>query len=466
MGDTSGPSPRVAVAEASLKRELGLRDLTFFAIACIVGVRWVPMAAHAGPGTVTLWIIAAVFFLAPLATAVGALSAKYPGAGGLYYWTRGDFGPWHGFLCFWIYWLGLAFWFPTAALFYMSVGAYTLGPSYAHLADSRVFLIVGSLLAIWIALGTNMVGMRIGKWTENLGGAATWGLLAVFVTLATIVWMKRGPATPLHHVSDILPAWNWSTLNLGAASIAYAMTGLELIPFMGAEIRDPERTLKRAGWIASGFATLFYSTMTIALLVVLSPQAIDARYGFAQGAETAAKLIGTPWLTPLIALMVLLTGMGQFGGIGSSVSRLPFVVGVDHLLPEAVSRIHSRWHTPYVSMFMLGLVASFLLVILQLGDTLRAAYDTLVDLMVIAGFIPYIYIFGSGWVAKRRVSAICGWTVTAIALICSVVPSGEIHNVWLFETKLALVSAAMVATAWLLYRRGRRVLAASAPHHA
>jgi amino acid transporter len=446
-----------AQAEAGLKRELGLRDLTLFAIACIVGVRWVPMAAHAGPGTVTLWVIAAVFFVAPLAVAVGTLSAKYPGAGGLYYWTRGDFGPWHGFLCFWIYWIGIAFWFPTAAMFYMSVGAYTLGPSFAHLADNRVFLIVTSLAAIWIALGTNLVGMRIGKWTENLGGAATWGLFAVFVALAAIVWAKRGPATPLHSVSDILPAWNWSTLNLGAASIAYAMTGLELTAFMGAEIHSPERTLPRAGWIASGFATVFYAGMTLALLVVLAPAAIDERYGFAQGAETASRLIGTPWLTPVIALMVLFTGLGQFGSLGSSVSRLPFAVGVDGLLPAAVSRVHPRWHTPHVSIIMLGVVASFLLTVFQLGDTLRAAYDTLVSLMVIAGFLPYVYIFGSAWKAARRVSAMCGWAVTLIALVSSVVPTAEIHNVWLFELKLALGTAAMVASAWLLYRRGRRV---------
>jgi len=441
-----------AQAESKLKRELGLRDLTFFAITCIVGVRWVPMAAHAGPGSVTLWLLAAVFFVAPMAVAVGALSAKYPGSGGLYYWTRNDFGPWHGFLCFWVYWLGLAFWFPTAAMFYMSVGAFTLGPSYAYLADNRAFLILASLAAIWIALGTNLVGMRIGKWTENLGGAATWGLFAVFLALAAIVWAKRGSATHL----DIVPKWSWSTINLGAASIAYAMTGLELTALMGAEIRDPERTLPRAGWIASGFATVFYAGMTVALLVVLAPAAIDERYGFAQGAESAARLTGAPWLTAVIALMVLFTGLGQFGGIGSSVSRLPFAVGVDRLLPAAVSRVHPRWHTPYISILMLGVVASFLLTVFQLGDTLRAAYDTLVSLMVIAGFLPYIYIFGSAWKAARRLSAMCGWAVTAIALTCSVVPTSEIHNVWLFESKLALGTAAMVASAWLLYRRNKR----------
>jgi len=438
-------------SEPGLRRELGLRDITLFAIACIVGVRWVPMAAHAGPGTITLWLAAAVLFVAPLAVAVGTLSAKYPGAGGLYYWTRGDFGPWHGFLCFWIYWLGLAFWFPTASMFYMSIAAYGLGPNYAHLADNRTFLVTASLAAIWIALGTNLVGMKIGKWTENIGAAATWAIGIVFAILAGVVWVKRGPATHL----DIVPKWSFDTLNLGVATIAYAMTGLELAALMGAEIRDPERTLRRAGWIASGFAAVFYTGMTLALLVLLSPAKIDERYGLAQGGETAAALLNVPWLTPVIAVMVLFTGLGQFGGIGSSVSRLPFAVGVDKLLPTPFSKIHPRWHTPHVSIIALGLVASFLLVVFQLGDTLRAAYDTLVSLMVIAGFIPYIYIFGSAWVAGKRWSASGGWLVTILALICSVIPTGQVTHVVLYEFKLAAATAAMVVSAWLLYRRAQ-----------
>jgi amino acid transporter len=146
-----------------LKRELGLRDVTLFAIACMVGTRWIPAAAHAGPGSITLWLLAALLFMIPLAIAVAALSVKYPGAGGLYLWTRNDFGRWPGFLCFFTYWVGIAFWFPSAAMFYMSAGIYALGPAYVHLAGDRVVVLAISLVAIWFALGTNLVGMKVGK---------------------------------------------------------------------------------------------------------------------------------------------------------------------------------------------------------------------------------------------------------------------------------------------------------------
>ena len=131
-------------AQPGLKRELGLRDVTLFAVACITSARWIPIAAHAGPGSVTLWILAATLFMVPLTMAVAALVAKYPGAGGLYLWTRRDFGPWLGFLCFWVYWVGIAFLFPSAALLYVRAGFAMFGHSFAQLGENRFYLLAAS----------------------------------------------------------------------------------------------------------------------------------------------------------------------------------------------------------------------------------------------------------------------------------------------------------------------------------
>lgn len=160
-----------------LKRELGLRDLTLLAIACIIGTRWIASAAHAGPGSILLWLLAAVFFLIPLSIAIAVLTVKHPETGGLYRWTRADFGPWHGFLAFWVYWVGIAFWFPSAAMFYVSIAGFS---------QDRAGLVLVSLATIWIALGTNLIGVNIGKWTENLGASASWILGALLVTVAVL----------------------------------------------------------------------------------------------------------------------------------------------------------------------------------------------------------------------------------------------------------------------------------------
>ncbi|HLY20457.1 MAG TPA: APC family permease [Bryobacteraceae bacterium] len=433
-------------AAHQLRRELGARDITLFGITCIINLRWIPVAAHAGPGSLVLWLLAALLFAAPVAVAVGALSVKYAGAaGGLYVWTRGDFGRWHGFLCFWVYWMAIAILLPSAALFYMSAGLHILGP---QLAENRWYLVAVSLAAIWIALATNLLGVKIGKWTENIGGVSTWVLSALLLTVAVLVWMRRGSATPIH----LAPRWSWDTLSLWAG-IAYAMSGLEFIGMMGGEIRDPEHTLPRAGWIATAFVAVFYAASTLALLVLLRPENVTEMNGLAEGGDAAAAVFGTRWLSPVIALLILAGGLGQIGGFGAAVSRLPFAVGADGLLPPAFARVHPRWHTPHISIIVFGLVGSFLLVAMQLGDTMRAAYQSLLSLMVIVGFLPYLYIFGSAWKAGKRVSAVSGTAITALAIVCSLVPTADITSVWLFEAKLVAATGAVIASAWFVYRR-------------
>ena len=206
-----------------LRRELGLRDVTLFAIACMVSTRWIPAAAHAGPGSVTLWLLAAVLFAVPLAIAVATLSVKYPGAGGLYLWTRDDFGPWHGFLCFWVYWLGMAFWFPSAAMFYMSAGLDAAGPACAHLGENRV-VPDGRLAGGHLGGARHQPGRHESRQVDRECRAAP----------RPGSWPPAGrgggyrleTSRPGHAASHFRPRWNWGTVNFWS-SIAYGMSGLE-----------------------------------------------------------------------------------------------------------------------------------------------------------------------------------------------------------------------------------------------
>jgi len=434
-----------------LRRELGLRDLTLFLIALMVGPRWISVAAHGGPGSILIWILAALFMAIPLAIAVAALSAKYPGAGGLYIWARNDFGPWHGFLNFWVYWLSVCFLFPGAALFVLGIGVYSLGPAYAHLAENRWYMIGGSLLLVWIALGTNLVGINIGKWTENIGGAMPWMLGLLLCATATVLGLRHGSATPIT-LQSVWPVWNWDTMN-SVAAIAFAISGMEAAGMMAAEIRNPLRTIPRAAALSSVFVTIFYIASTISLMVLMSPGKISEINGLAQVSTPAGLELGIPWLAPAVVVLVVVNVVGAFGGLGSAVSRMPFAAGVDHLLPAAFGKLHPRWNTPYVAILSLGAAATFLLIAIQAGDTVKTAYRTIVDLTVITGFLPYLYIFLSAWKAQKWFSAAAGLAVSLLAIACSIVPPPDVTKVFLFEGKLALGTAATVASGWLIYRR-------------
>ena len=57
--------------------------------------------------------------------------------------------------------------------------------------------------------------------------------------------------------------------------------------------------------------------------------------------------------------------------------------GVDELLPAVFARVHPRWATPHFSILLLGAIASFLIIAVQTGESVRGAYNTLVSLMTI-----------------------------------------------------------------------------------
>ena len=144
------------------------------------------------------------------------------------------------------------------------------------------------------------------------------------------------------------------------AAIAYATSGMEGPAMMAGEVRDPERTMRRAGWIATGVAATVYVAATIAFLVVLPPDQISELNGYANVTHSAGQLLRAEWLSPLVAVLVLISGIGFIGGIGTATSQLPFAAAADGLLPKAFGRLHPKWGTPSVSIVALGLVATFL----------------------------------------------------------------------------------------------------------
>ncbi len=435
----------------ALRRELGLRDLVLFNIAAVVGIRWLAAAAHAGPGSLTLWALAAAFFFVPSALAVSRLTARHPEEGGLYVWTRRSFGDWHGFLCGWCYWLSNLFYFPNLLLAGISMAVYTLGPGYVHLADDRLFVVAVSLAVLWAALLTNLVGVRVGKWTENLGGLATYAAGGLLVALGAAAWLRHGPATPI----DPRVHWEWTKLNFWS-QIAFAFGGLELGAMMGGEIRDPARTVPRAAWLSGVAIAAFYMLGTLAMLALLPAGEVNIMNGLAQAGAAAGERLGWPWVAPVLALLITLGITGQLGAWIAGSARVPFAIGLDRYLPESFARLHPRWGTPFVALLTQGVACTVFLLLMQAGENLRTGYQLLVDMTVITYFIPFLYLFLSAFKHGRRGSAACGATVTAAALAFSLVPTAEAGSVWLFEAKLVGGCALLVAAARMFFARRAR----------
>jgi amino acid transporter len=234
------------------------------------------------------------------------------------------------------------------------------------------------------------------------------------------------------------------------------MTGIELIGMMGGEIADPQRDVRRAAWVATVFGCAFFISITLSLLVLSRPENLSEFYGVVQGGFIGGRLLGANILGGLVAILIIGNAIGQFGSCGTATSQLPLAAGVDSLLPSTFARVHPRWGTPYLSILLLGAVASFLILIIQTGDSMRGAYNALLSLMTIGSFLPFFYLYASAWKAGQRVIAAIGICVTASVLVCSAIPTEAVESLLLFEIKLILGTLGMIGSGWLIYRSSKR----------
>jgi glutamate:GABA antiporter len=218
-----------------------------------------------------------------------------------------------------------------------------------------------------------------------------------------------------------MPKANLDTLNFWS-QIAFAFIGLELAPIVSGEIRNPHRDLPRAAIIAGFASALFYLAVTTALLVLMRPEDINLMTGLAQAGYAGAQESGLPVLAVLLPALIAFALAGQLDAWIAGNTRLPCAIGLDNYLPPAFSRIHPRWGTPCVSLIVQAVATTLFLLMAQWGETVTAAYQIMVDMMVIVTFIPFLYIFAAGFRFGNRIAATSGLAVTLLAIAFSALP--------------------------------------------
>jgi glutamate:GABA antiporter len=469
----SAPSPQDF--KSQLRKTMGFWDVLLFNIATVLGPRWIAAAGHNGTSSISLWIIAAVFFFIPGALVINELSSRFPQEGGLYAWSKEAFGDFHGFIAGWTYWIYTVFYFPGLLLASASMAAYIMGGRGAALAQDRTFLLSVSLGLLLVAVVLNIIGLNIGKWLQNAGGVGTYIPLVILAVVALFVGIRNGSATHFTF-HNMMPSWNWSTVNFWS-QIAFAFTGLELVSAMSEEVRDPQRTLPRAVFGAGALIALMYIAGTFAILTLMPAGNVDPQSGVFSAITIGSMALRIGFLGVLAAVLVT---FGNAGGVGSTVAgiaRVPFVVGIDRYLPAAFGKIHPKWKTPYISILVQAGVSGLILLVSQINSpTVVEAYQFLIDAAIILYFIPFLYMFGAviklayrsdrnrnphavlipGGIGGTWICGGLGFAVVLLGIIVSAVPPGESVNKIGFEIKLIGGTVISILLGLVLYWRGAR----------
>jgi basic amino acid/polyamine antiporter, APA family len=331
----STPSP---AGERELVRAIGVRGLTANIVNATVGAGIFVLPGlvardlgAAAPLAYLACALAMTFIIASIAMAGSRVSLT----GGIYAYVEVAFGPLVGFLIGFLVWLSCVL----------------AAASVASALAASVALSVPAFQATAVrALGLGLVFATLA--VVNVRGVAIGARLVEIITIAKLLPLLLLVAVGLSWVRPEHLAIEWAAPDrIGTASLTllFAFVGIEIALAPSGEVRDPARTVPRAVFLALGLTTLLYLLLQLVAYAVLGPALgtfVDAPL-----AEVAARTLG-PLGKSLIVVGGVISMLGFLTSDALGTPRSLYAFARDGLLPAALARLHPRFHTPWLAIFV------------------------------------------------------------------------------------------------------------------
>jgi len=466
----------VEAHSASLKKELGVRDLALTQILFIVGLTWIGVAGKLGPPHVVFWLLALVLFYLPSAVVVIYLNRLMPLEGGLYQWAKLGFNQTVGFLLAWNLWLYVIVFTSEIGLQCATYLSYAIGPKAAWMTSSSWFVALSAAVILSLMVVTSTIGLSVGKWVHNTGGIF---MITIFgaVVLLPLIGLLTGTLAEYHPFRTRIPELSLYNLNILGKMGFGALGGFEYMAILAGETNAPSRSVTRSVFIAAPVIALMFVLGTSTVVAYVPNDTIDLIGPVAQVLRIGFGPFGiaAPMVTAAI-LMTLGMRIGQASVAFTAVTRLPMVAGWDHLLPPWFSRLHAVYKTPVNSIAVVG-AASFGIAMLSLiGVGQAEAFQLVFNASGIFYALTYVVMFAIPLVGLRgvsprpplwlRLASLSGLLMTALYIVLSVFPIIKVESVSTFALKITLMIVAMnlIGIAILFSgRQGSGQSAAAAP---
>jgi glutamate:GABA antiporter len=471
MAGTIGDSLRVEEANnlshsSALPKELGIVDLVFAQILLVMVPEFFGASVKAGPSHVVLWLLAVIFFFAPVALVVVYLNRRMPLEGGLYEWARLSFNDWIGFLTAWNLWLFIVLYYAMIGLVATTFFSYAMGPQAAWIASSKWIILAVSAGLIGALVCVARLGLRVGKWVGNAGSALTVLTICVLIAMPMIQsW--RGILPGFHPLRLVMPAFTLFNFNVFSKMTFGALCGFEYVAIFAGECRSPGRNIARATMVAAPVIVLLYILGTSAMLAYVSPESVDVIAPMPQALKQGLHSYGfLSILVPVSILLLLMNYISTFSVQFSGNARLPMVAGWDHLLPPWFTRLHAKYRTPVNSILFAGGITLAASIAVLIGVSEQEAFELLQSWSFTFYALTYLVLFAIPLLARKdtgirpalwlRLAAASGFVLTLLFVLLSVLPIIDVQSPWEYALKTVAVILGANILGFALYRMGVR----------
>jgi APA family basic amino acid/polyamine antiporter len=184
--------------------------------------------------------------------------------------------------------------------------------------------------------------------------------------------------------------FGWSGVLRGAGVIFFAYIGFDAVSTSAQEARNPQRDMPRGILGSLAICTVLY-VLVSGVMVGLVPYRtmLNEPAPLVIAIEAAAgRAAGTSWSGVMEIVKILVT-VGALAGLSSVMvvmmlaqPRIFLAMSKDGLMPAWAGRVHPRFHTPYVSTIVTGVIVA-----LAAGLTPIGTLGTLVSIGTLMAFV-------------------------------------------------------------------------------
>jgi amino acid transporter len=376
-----------------LRGAISLNMINMIGVGPFVTLPLIVLAMH-GPQAILGWILGAV--LAACDGLVWAeLGAAMPKAGGSYEYLRTIYGPrrWGRFLSFLYIWqlsfsaplsiasgcVGLAqyagYLWPALRKVYFSYQLPIPVP-FVRTLPLAIQLGPGTLVAMLCCVIAAFLLYRNIESVTRFSGLLWLGVMGTMtaVILTGLLHFHFNLAFGFPAGAFQLSSGFFTGLGAALLIATYDYWGAYNINFLGAEVRDPGRTIPRAIVWSVGLVAALYLLMNTSVLGTMPWQELIGQAGANARLSVAAVVVQRAYgalAGRIVALLVVWTAFASVYALLLGYSRVPYAAALDGNYFRIFARVHPRHRIPNVSLLMLAGV-SMVFCVLQLVDLVAA----------------------------------------------------------------------------------------------
>lgn len=315
-------------------------------------------------------------------------TAAMPHAGGSSAFARRAFNVPIGFIVGWIqllnYTATVSISAYTAIAYLAVLGEYP-GVHFFHALQQPFWHIAGTIVLIVALMAVNVVGIQESSLVNLVLALLDLTTQVVLVVLGAILLLNFRTVLSNVHLG-VAPSWGNFLASISLAMVTF--TGIETISNMSEEARNPGRTVPRATFLVI-IAVLLVSSFLPTIGMSVFPVHLDPHTH-----QFVTDLGGDRWKNDPVSgivtffrpaslafwagvwvailaftILVIATNAGLIG-----ISRLSYSLASNNLFPARFAKLHPRFHTPYFSILVFGILAA-LLVLPNKIDLMAAVYS-------------------------------------------------------------------------------------------